>query len=928
MSVLQVRKRNGLIVAFDKNRIHSAISKAVESTPGITAEPTLNEEITDLVVTEVNNSYDGMEDLPTVENIQDIVEQKLVESGNFEIAKRYILYRAEHAQTRANARVEELQKLEKNMLKVIKSSGREEIFNISKIEKVITRAAKAFPNIDTGLVTAEVKKNVFDGITTKAISQALVMVGKSFIERDHDYSFFTSQLLLTTVYREVFGEKVPEDRFATSYAESFKKNLQKGVDAKRINPELLNFNFNKISTGLKPKRDQILTYLGLQTLYDRYFIHVHGTRIEAPQHFWMRVAMGLALGENENREERALEFYEVLSSLRFISSTPTLFNSGTTHPQLSSCYLSTVKDSLSHIFKVISDNAQLSKWAGGIGNDWTSVRATGARIEGTNGNSQGVIPFLKIANDTALAVNQGGKRKGAVCAYLECWHYDFEEFLELRKNTGDERRRTHDMSTASWIPDLFMKRVESEGEWTLFSPDETPELHELYGKAFEQKYEEYEAKADRNELKVFKRLPAAQLWRKMVTMLFETGHPWLTFKDPCNLRSPQDHTGVVHNSNLCTEITLNSSEDETAVCNLGSLNLAQHIDKASGDINRPLLEKTINTAMRMLDNVIDINLYPTQETRNANDRHRPVGMGMMGFQDVLYQKNLDFDSEVAVEFSDELMEFISYHAILASSHLAKERGNYKTFKGSKWDRNLLPIDTMETVAQERGADFPFPKGGKLDWAPVREHIAAHGMRNSNCLAIAPTATISNISGCIPCTEPIYKNLYVKSNMGGEFTIINYHLIEDLKKNNLWTPQLFQHIKANDGSIQDIHEIPIMIRDKYKEVFEIEPQWIIKHAAVRNKWLDQSQSVNIFYRGQSGKDISEIYKFAWKMGLKTTYYLRTLGASQVEKSTIGTHGTHKRDLGKNEKEAQDLPSKKEVNAAMCSILNGPDCEACQ
>ena len=968
MTITQIKKRSGDIVDFDYQRIVQAMIKAAESgqTP---LTPEMADEMARKSLDELQALFDGVEHIPTVEDIQDVVERQLVQEGNFEIAKNYILYRAERARSRAEARLEELQKLEKNLLKVVKTNGKQEVFNIKKIEKVLKRASKGFKNVDQKLILEEMKRNIFDGISTNDITKALIMASKAYIERDIEYSFFTARLLLDNIYREVFVEKFKEVDFQTRYKSSFIDNLNKGVEAKRINPELLTFNLELITEAINPERDHELTYLGLQTLYDRYFIHVKDKKIEAPQHFWMRVSMGLALAEKkEDRESRAIEFYNILSQLRFISSTPTLFNAGTTHSQLSSCYLSTIKDSLDHIFKVVSDNAQLSKWAGGIGNDWTNVRATGSRIEGTNGRSQGVIPFLKIANDTAVAVNQGGKRKGAVCAYLECWHFDFPEFLELRKNTGDDRRRTHDMNTAAWIPDLFMKRVQEKGEWTLFSPSDVPELHDLYGKAFEAKYMEYEAKAKKGEIELHKTLKAADLWRKMITLLFETGHPWMTFKDPCNLRSPQDHVGVVHDSNLCTEITLNNSKDETAVCNLGSLNLSHHFDKEKKDIDREKLAETIKTAMRMLDNVIDINFYPTAETKFSNLKHRPVGLGMMGLCDLLYQKDLDFASESAVDFSDEAAEFIAYHTILASSELAKERGAYKSFKGSKWDRNILPQDTVSLLEEERGQATTVKKGEKLDWTPVRDHIKQHGMRNSNTMAIAPTATISNIAGCIPCTEPIYKNLYVKSNMGGEFTVINKYLVQDLKAINLWGDGLIKELKTQDGSVQSIKEIPIQIREKYKEVFEISPIWIIKHAAARGKWIDQAQSTNIFYRGTSGKDISEIYMTAWKAGLKTTYYLRTLGATQVEKSTVSSQGTHKRDFSISSMDSTDVTSAKaplidsptipsasmpvagEIDpqkqtslldstdpaptpaatavASAAALLGDPDCEACQ
>ncbi|MCF7812738.1 ribonucleoside-diphosphate reductase subunit alpha [Candidatus Gracilibacteria bacterium] len=922
MPLAKIRKRSGQIVDFDKIRIETAVQKATTASK-IKVDDFFPQSITNDVVLHLQDQFDGIEEIPSVEQIQDTVEQKLVESGNFEIAKRYILYRAEHEKLRAEQRLDHLKKLEKKLLHVQKSNGKSEVFQVGKIKKAIDRVAERYPNVDIKLILEDIKKNVFDGISSRDISKTLVMSAKSFIERDPEYSFFAAGLLLEVIYREVFSEKFNEKNFDSLYRASFKRNLERGVEAGRINKELLTFDFEKINAALKLDRDHLFAYLGLQTLYDRYFIHINDIRIEAPQHFWMRVAMGLALAEKKSeREKRAIEFYEMLSQLRFVNSTPTLFNSGTTHSQLSSCYLSTVKDNLRHIFKVIGDNAQLSKWAGGIGNDWTHIRATGARIHGTNGRSQGVIPFLKIANDTAVAVNQGGKRKGAVVAYLECWHFDFEEFLELRRNTGDERRRTHDMNTAAWIPDLFMKRVLNNEQWSLFSPDEVGELHDTYGKKFKTLYEKYEKMGTEGKLKIFKQVPAQQLWRKMVTMLYETGHPWMTFKDPCNLRSPQDHTGVVHNSNLCTEITLNNSEEETAVCNLGSINIGRHFDHKKKQIDKKMLEQTVKTAMRMLDNVIDINLYPTKETDTANARHRPVGLGIMGLQDYFYVSGINFDSDQAVEKSDEIMELISYHAILGSSQLASERGAYSSFKGSKWDRGILPIDTIDLLEKERGEKIESSREQTLDWKKVRESIKAHGMRNSNCMAIAPTATIANIAGCVPCTEPIYKNLYVKSNMGGEFTVINISLVEDLKKEGLWDQEMLTKLKSNDGSIQNIERVPQHLKDKYKEVFEISSQWIIHHAAARGKWIDQAQSTNIFYRGSSGKEISEIYQAAWRAGLKTTYYLRTLGATQIQKSTVDLKNQKISQHGKKDKDYS------EAEKVVCSLLNGDQCDACQ
>jgi len=955
MSLLKVKKRNGLVTDFDTARIALAVQRAIQSTPNVDVSTNFHEEITERVMQDLDIQFRDTEEIPSVEQIQDLVERALVESGNFEIAKHYILYRAERARVRAEARLEELQKLEKNLLKVVTSSGKMEPFVLAKIKAVVSTAAKRHHGIiDENLVLSEVKKNIFDGISTTDISRVLVMAGKSFIERDPAYSKFCADLLISMIYREVANVNEEASDFENAYQKSFGENLKEGVLNERIDSELLNFNIDRLAKELKPERDHFFTYLGLQTLYDRYFIHVGGRRIETPQYFWMRVAMGLALQEKaEERETRAIEFYNTLSQLHFVSSTPTLFNSGTIHSQLSSCYLSTVKDDLHHIFKVIADNAQLSKWAGGLGNDWTNVRATGAPIKGTNGKSQGLIPFLKIVNDTALAVNQGGKRKGAVAAYLECWHFDFEEFLELRRNTGDERRRTHDMNTAAWVPDLFMQRVQEDKDWTLFSPDEVPELHHIYGKNFREKYEHYEKMIDEGKIHVWKKIPAQKLWKKMITMLFETGHPWITFKDPCNIRSPQDHCGVVHDSNLCTEITLNNSAEETAVCNLGSINLAQHYDPTTNSFDREKLSQTIKTAIRMLDNVVDINYYPTPETKTSNLCHRPIGLGIMGFHDLLYRMNLDFASDVAVDFSDEVMEFVSYHAVLSSSNLAGDRGAYKSFKDSKWDRGLLPIDTVDLLETERGEPVKMNRVTRMDWNPVREAIKKNGMRNSNTMAIAPTATIANIAGCIPCIEPIYKNLYVKSNMGGEFMVINQYLVEDLKKEGLWNTTMCQMLKAHDGSVQNIEDIPLRLREKYKEIFEIGAGWIVRHASMRQKWIDQAQSVNIFYRGTSGKEIADVYMDAWKSGLKTTYYLRTLGATQVQKSTVNVEmqkiSQHQNQETKKEEAVDSATSKetemsaeemreKKINSpflrarglssATIAAMTDGDCEACQ
>lgn len=725
--------------------------------------------------------------------------------------------------------------------------------------------------------------NLYEGMPTSEINKTLIMVLNSRIENVPEYSNISAHILLNDLASDILGMNDVNAGFIEAYQNGLEVQVRKGVECGRLDPRLLMFDFEQLKKVIDPSRDKYFDYMGAKTLYDRYFLRDFDQKIlELPQYFWMRVAMGLAI-EEEDRNKWAIDFYNMVSELRYVPSTPTLFHSGTTHPQMSSCYLTTTEDDLVAIFKSFADNSQLSKWSGGVGNDWTAIRGTGAHIKSTNVSSQGVIPFLKIVDTTTAAINRSGKRRGATCVYLETWHYDIEDFLDLRKNTGDERRRTHDTNTANWIPDLFMKRVIEDGEWTLFSPDETPDLHDLYGAAFEERYKEYEAMADRGEIKLFKRMPANDLWRKMLTMIFSTGHPWITFKDPSNVRSPQDHVGVVHSSNLCTEITLNTSKDEVAVCNLGSVNLKRHTE--NGQVQYHKIEETVRVAMRMLDNVVDLNFYPIPEAKNSNLRHRPVGLGIMGWHDVLFKMNLNFDSAEAVQLADEIQEFVSYHAILSSSQIAGEKGAYSSFKGSKWDRGLFPIDTLRMLEEERGMEIDVPKSMKLDWTRVRESIKKYGMRNSNTMAIAPTATISNIAGCIPTIEPIYKNMYVKSNQTGEFTIVNRYLVEALREINMWNEQIVNKMKFADGSVQGIEEIPADIRSRFKEVFEMDPDWIIKHAARRSKWIDQSQSVNMFANSTSGKFFSEMYISAWKQGLKTTYYLRTLGASQVDRATV-------------------------------------------
>lgn len=761
--------------------------------------------------------------------------------------------------------------------------------NIASVSDPLAAAVKGLHYVSLQQLRQAAEAATLPGMAPAERRRAQLYAARSLIHHEPNYSFAAARLLLDIVYHEALHEPIGDDtllfRAAERFSAAFGRYIRHGIEVERLSPDLLRFDLEGLGQALRPERDFDFSYLGLQTLYDRYFIHHEGRRLETPQFFWMRIAMGLALQEDDPTA-RAVEFYEMMSTFRFTPSSPTLFNAGTMHPQLSSCFLTTTEDDLHSIFQGIYDNAMLSKWSGGLGNDWTNVRAMGSYIKGTNGNSQGVVPFLKVANDTAVAVNQGGKRRGAVCAYLETWHLDIEDFLQLRRNTGDERRRTHDMHTANWIPDLFMKRVQRDESWTLFSPDDVPDLHHLYGRAFEQRYEQYEAKADRGEIVHFKRLPAKDLWRRMLTMLFETGHPWITFKDPSNVRSPQDHTGVVHSSNLCTEILLNTSKDEVAVCNLGSVNLPWHI--RNGALDEVALRETVQTAVRMLDNVIDINFYPIEKARNANMRHRPVGLGMMGFQDALHKLNIPYASEAAVQFADESMEHIAYAAILASAELAGERGRYSSYAGSKWDRGLLPQDTVQLLAEERGEPVDVPLGGKLDWSPVREAIRRHGMRNSNVLAIAPTATISNIVGVSQSIEPDYRLLYTKSNMSGDFAVVNEHLVRRLRDEGLWDEQFADRLVFYDGTLQQIDGIDDSMKEQFKTAFEIEPEWLIEAAARRQKWIDMGQSLNLYLAEPSGRKLNDMYMKAWKSGLKTTYYLRSLGASQIEKSTIQEH----------------------------------------
>lgn len=940
-----VRKRDGRTVPFEMERIRQALTNAFRAELNLAVGQPLPEELqgeiaalTQSVVKDVASAAATSQGV-TVERIQDIVEIDLMGRGHYQVARRYIVYRAEHARMRS-LRGEDAETEVAPRVHVVLPDGVRIPFDEERLRQRLAEAMEGCEDrISIGELTEDVMRSVFDGIDTKELYRAQVLAARSRIERDPAYDTLACRIMRRMIYSETLGSVPAPGHLERVYRNQFEHFVIDGIVAERLTPDLREFDLTRLAAALEPQRDELFRYLGLQTIYDRYLLHIEGRRIEAPQFFWMRIAMGLALAEDDrsevHREERAIEFYEMLSTFRFTSATPTLFNSATCHPQLSSCYLTTVDDDLTHIFKCIGDNARLSKWAGGLGNDWTRIRATGAHIHGTNGTSQGVVPFLKVVNDSAVAVNQGGKRKGAVCAYLETWHLDIEEFLDLRKNTGDDRRRTHDMHTANWIPDLFLQRVAENGSWTLFSPDEVSDLHDFYGREFAQRYEHYERLANQGELRHHRRLPAVDLWRKMLTRLFETGHPWITFKDPSNIRSPQDHVGVVHSSNLCTEILLNTSNDETAVCNLGSINLAAHIEE--GELNLARLEATVRTAMRMLDNVIDINFYPTDEARTANLRHRPVGLGVMGFQDALLALQISYASQEAVEFADRSMEAISYFAILASTQLASERGTYETYPGSKWDRGLLPLDTLELLDEERGAPVDVDRSSSLDWDVVRQAIAAHGMRNSNVMAIAPTATISTIVGVSQSIEPAYKHLYVKSNLSGEFTQVNTVLIERLKQLGLWDGQMLDELKYYDGSLQNIGRIPLELRQQFLTAFEIDPHWLIECAARRQKWIDQGQSLNLYLAEPSGRKMHDMYLLAWRKGLKTTYYLRTLAATQVEKSTIDVNrfGIQPKWM-KNRSASSDVEVRREQqlavseNAAVgkaCSI-DDTDCEACQ
>ncbi len=1029
LKMMTVVKRSGVIVPFHADRITNALVGAIRDSFQIKKGEELSKEhthltqtLTSLIVDELWEQFKKGNSL-TVEGIQDIVEQKLMDEGYHHVARDYIIYRDKHKQLRENKEAfpqvmrsdqktivrfnpikiastlehafretlhieevtpadifETVNELTQNILRnlVDQNTGapistadiQEEIenelmaygyFKIAKhlilrqghkqslpltasqapgettanpsvfsikpfLEDVFTFATKGF-KVDKKALIERTTPLTFRGITQKESYAAAILAVKEKIEFDPEYALIGARVLLDGIYRETLSKsglakdlKKVHHRYFIEYIQSAKEK------SSRLNPQLLDFDLEKLAQAIDIKRDLNFSYLGLQTLYDRYFIHKDQKRLETPQIFWMRVAMGLAIEEGEEKNDRAIEFYNNLSSFYALSSTPTLFNSGTKHSQLSSCYLSTVDDDLKSIFKVISNDAQLSKWAGGIGNDWTPIRATGSLIKGTNGQSQGVIPFLKIVNDTAVAVNQGGKRKGAACVYLETWHLDIEDFIELRKNTGDERRRTHDMNTANWIPDLFMKRVAKQEKWTLFSPTDTPDLHDAFGEDFEKKYLSYEKQTRDGKIKLFKEVDAITLWRKMLSMLFETGHPWITFKDPSNIRSPQDHVGVVHSSNLCTEILLNSSTKETAVCNLASINLAAHMTPEGLDYKR--VQQTIKTTIRMLDNVIDINFYPIEEARNSNLKHRPIGMGIMGFQDCLYQQNYSYASPQAVQFADESMEFISYHAISASSDLAKERGKYSSYKGSKWDRGILPIDSLKMLIDYRKEFIDVDTSSTLDWDALRKKVLAQGMRNCNTMAIAPTATIANIANVTACIEPTYKQLFVKSNLSGEFTVVNPYLISTLKNLNLWDQEMLDDLKYFDGNLSEIERIPQNVKNVFLTAFEIEPEWLIECASRRQKWIDMGQSLNLYLSEASGKKIHNMYMLSWKKGLKTNYYMRTLGATQIEKSStdINKRGLQPRWMKSSSASSKVKVERPQKQPTVCNLEEG--CESCQ
>jgi ribonucleoside-diphosphate reductase alpha chain len=915
--LLKVIERNGKVDPFDEDKIKVAITKAFIAVEGGSAAASnrIHQQIDDLTrqVTQTFVRRFTAGGTIHIEEIQDQVELALMRSELFNVAKAYVLYREERRKLR-EAQINQ-QADDTKIPLITMPNGETRPLDMVRINTIVTEACRALEHVSPEPVIKDALRNLYNQASLDDVHKALIMAARALVEKEPNYTFVSARLLLDNMRSEALNklelkDAATFDEMAGIYPTYFKKFIAHGIEQGIIDAKLSEFDLEKLGAALLPDRDMQFTYLSLQTLYDRYFIHDNGTRYELPQAFFMRVAMGLSLRE-EKKEEKAIEFYTLLSSFDYMASTPTLFNSGTVRPQLSSCYLTTVPDHLDGIYSAIKDNALLSKFAGGLGNDWTPVRAMGAHIQGTNGKSQGVVPFLNVADATAVAVNQGGKRKGAVCAYLECWHRDVEEFLELRKNTGDDRRRTHDMNTALWIPDLFMKRVYEDGEWTLFSPDEVPDLHDAYGLAFENLYTQYEEKARQGKIRNTKAVSATKLWRKMLSMLFETGHPWLTFKDACNLRSPQQHVGVIHSSNLCTEITLNTSVDEIAVCNLGSINLPAHI--INGVLDKNKLHQTVKTAVRMLDNVIDINYYSVPQARNSNLKHRPVGLGLMGFQDALYQLKINYASHEAIEFADISMELISYYAIEASSELAKERGCYSSYEGSLWSKGILPLDSISLLQKSRDKYLEQDRSSRLDWEALRVKVRTQGIRNSNLMAIAPTATISNICGVSQSIEPTYQNLYVKSNLSGEFTVINPYLVDELKALNLWDEVMVNDLKYFNGSVQPINRIPEELKARYATSFEIEPMWLVEAASRRQKWLDQAQSLNVYMAKPSGKKLEDLYRQAWVRGLKTTYYLRSLGASNAEKSTV-TDGA----LNAVKIEQEPLA---------CSILD-PDCEACQ
>jgi len=940
----QIIRRNGAVVPFEPNKIAVALMKAflaVHGTQGAASASVREvvEELTQNVVRALMRSRPGGGTFH-IEDVQDQVELGLMRSSNHEVARAYVLYRERRTQERAQQQQQIAPANPTPSLHVL-DGGQRVALDLDYLKSLMVNACAGLgKDVSPEPIVAETMRNLYDGVPMEEVYKASILASRTLIEKDPDYTYVTARLLMHTIAKEILGKEVTQAQMSEEYVNYFPQFIKKGVDNDLLDEKLLQFDLKKLARALKPERDLQFDYLGLQTLYDRYFLHVRKQRIEMPQAFFMRVAMGLSLNEID-REARAIEFYEILSSFDFMSSTPTLFNSGTLRSQLSSCYLTTVPDDLDGIYESIKENALLSKFAGGLGNDWTRVRAMGSHIKGTNGESQGVVPFLKVVNDTAVAVNQGGKRKGAVCTYLETWHLDIEEFLELRKNTGDDRRRTHDMNTANWIPDLFMRRVMEKGTWTLFSPSDVPDLHDLFGLAFEKAYVAYEKKAASGEIKPSKTVPATDLWRKMLSMLFETGHPWITFKDPCNVRSPQQHVGVVHSSNLCTEITLNTSDTETAVCNLGSVNLSKHLkDSPNGKvIDHDKLKSTITIAMRMLDNVIDINYYAVKKARDSNMRHRPVGLGLMGFQDSLYEMRIPYASQAAVEFADQSMEAICYYAYWASTELAKERGQYATYKGSLWDQGILPLDTLDLLSRERGGYVEVDRSSTMDWDALRKKIAANGMRNSNCVAIAPTATISNIIGVDASIEPCFGNLSVKSNLSGEFTVINSYLVRDLKRLDLWDDVMVMDLKHFDGSLRPIDRVPQEVKALYATAFEVETTWLVEAAARRQKWIDQAQSLNIYMAGASGKKLDDTYKLAWLRGLKTTYYLRTSSATQAEKSTVqaGSHnavsssGSPSGEMSALEAAAAAAQAQMNASPAtdikFCAI-DDPGCEACQ